>query len=62
MLFRLRTGSAGSLDDKKRCRTVSDERCGSRVGADVDHLLVGCGEFERDWKVLLEDVSGIVGK
>ena len=27
LLFRLRTGSAGLLGDKKRCRMVSDERC-----------------------------------
>ena len=26
-LFRLRTGSAGLLADKKRCRMISDERC-----------------------------------
>ena len=25
MLYRLRTGSAGLLEDKKRCRMVSDE-------------------------------------
>ena len=27
VLFRLRTGSAGLLEDKKKCRPVSDERC-----------------------------------
>ena len=26
LLFRLRTGSAGLLENKKRCRMVSDER------------------------------------
>ena len=26
LLFRQRTGSAGLLEDKKRCRKVSDER------------------------------------
>ena len=26
LLFRLRTGSAGLLEDKKRCRMVSEER------------------------------------
>ena len=26
LLFRLRTGSAGLLEDKKRCRMVSDGR------------------------------------
>ena len=37
--FRLRPGSAGLLEDKKRCRRVSDERyvmCASRGG---------CGSF-----------------
>ena len=41
LLFRLRTSSAGLLEDKKRCRIVSDERfviCDSRVGG-------GCGSF-----------------
>ena len=27
LLFRLRTVSVGLLEDKKRCRMVSDERC-----------------------------------
>ena len=27
LLFRPRTGSAGLLENKKRCRMVSDERC-----------------------------------
>ena len=27
LLFRLRTSSAGLLEDKKRCRIFSDERC-----------------------------------
>ena len=38
LLFRLRTGSAGLLKDKKRCRMVSVGRCvicESRVGKDV---------------------------
>ena len=26
-LFRLRTGSDALLEDKKRCRMISDERC-----------------------------------
>ena len=50
LLFRLRTGSAGLLEDKKRCRVVSDEKCvmcDGGVGEDVAHFLVGCGEFER---------------
>ena len=42
-MFRLRTGSAWLLEDKKRCRMVSDERCeicDSRVGEDVAHFLL----------------------
>ena len=27
LLFRLRTVSAGLLEDKKSCRLISDERC-----------------------------------
>ena len=35
--------------------------CDSGVGEDIAHFLVGCGEFERDGLVLLEDVCRIVG-
>ena len=52
LLFRVSTGSTGLLEDKKRCRIVSDKRyvlCDSGVGEDVAHFLVGCGEFETDW-------------
>ena len=35
--------------------------CASRVGEDVAHFLIGCGEFERDQLVLLDDVCRIVG-
>ena len=51
LLFRLRTGSAGLLDDKKRYRMFSDERCvmcDSRVVENMAHFHVGCGEFKRD--------------
>ena len=41
LLFRLRTGSAWLLEDKKRCRTVSDERC---VMCDTG-VGEGCGTF-----------------
>ena len=64
LLFGLRTSSAWFLEDKKRCRVVSDERCvmcDSGVGEDVAHFLVGCGEFERGGLVLLDDVCRIVG-
>ena len=64
LLFRLRTGSAGLLEDKKICRMVSGKRCvmcDSGVGEDVDHFLVGCGGFERDRLVLLDDVCRTMG-
>ena len=47
--------------DEKRCRMVSEEVhnecviCDSRVGEDVPHFLVGCGEFERDRQMPLEN-------
>ncbi len=46
-MFRLRTGSAWLLEDKKRCRMVSGESCVGE-GEDVAHFQVGCGEFEGD--------------
>ena len=56
LLFRLRIGSAGLFQDKKRCRMVSYERCvmcDSGVGEDVVNFLVRCGKIERDRLVLL---------
>ncbi len=47
LMFRLRTGSAGLLEDEKRCRMVSSEKYVG-VGEDVAHFLVGCMEFEGD--------------
>ncbi len=44
-LFRPRTGSAGLLEDKKRCKTIIDERyvmCVSGAGEGVEHLSVTC--------------------
>ena len=64
LLFRMSTGSAGLLEDKKRCRMVSDESCvmcDSGVGKDVDYFLVGYRKFERDRLELLDDVCRIVG-
>ena len=58
LLFRLRTGSAGLLEDKKRCKIII---CESGVGEDMEHLLVMFGEFERDRWVLADEVSKIVG-
>ena len=36
--------------------------CDSGEGEDVAHFLVGCGEFDQDWLVLLDDVCKIVGQ
>ena len=63
-MFRLRTSSAGLLEDKKRCKMIIDERCvmcESGAEEDVEHLLMTCGEFETDRWVLLDAVSRIVG-
>ena len=60
-MFRLRTGL---LEDTKRCKMIIDERCvmcEGGVGEDVEHLLVTCGEFERDCWVQVDEVSRIVG-
>ena len=49
-LFRLMISSAELLEDKKRCNMITDERCvmcESGAG-EVKHLLVMCGDFERD--------------
>ena len=38
LLFRLKTGSGGLLEDKKRCKMIIDERCvmcESGAGEDV---------------------------
>ena len=40
LLFRLRTGSAGLLEDKKICRMVSDKMC-DRGGCGLSWLVVG---------------------
>ena len=48
LLFTLRTGSAGLLEDNKRCKMIIDESCvmfDSGAGEDVEHLLVTCKEF-----------------
>ena len=45
LLFSQRTGSAGLLVDKKRCKMIIDERCvvcESGAGDNVEHLLVTC--------------------
>ena len=50
--FRLRLGSAGLLEVKKRCEMCIDE---SGAGEDVEHLLVTCWEYERDRWVLADE-------
>ena len=62
--FRLRTGSAGLFEDKKRCRMCDDERCvlcNSGEVEDVEHFLVRCEEFRWDRQVLLEKIRQIEG-
>ena len=64
LLFRLRTGSVGLLEDKKRCKMTTDERCvmgESGVGEDVEHLLVKCVEVKRNRWILMDEVSRIIG-
>ena len=62
--FRLRTGSAGLFEDKKRCRMCDDERCvlcNSGEVEDVEHFLVRCEEFRWERRVLLEKIRQIEG-
>ena len=49
LLFRLRTGSAGLLEDKKSCRMVSDER----------RVMCDSGVVEDSWWVMenLREIS-----
>ena len=54
--FQLRTGSAGLLEDKKRCGMCTDDRCVLRDSGeveDVKHFLVRCEEFSWErWRLL----------
>ena len=61
LLFRLRTGSAEFLEDKKRCKIILDEMCESGAGEDVEHLLVMCGELGKNQWVLADKLNRIVG-
>ena len=49
--FRLRSGSAGLFEDKKRCGMVEEDRCvlcnGGNV-EDVKHFVLECEEFDQD--------------
>ena len=62
--FRLRSGSAGLFEDKKRCGMVEEDRCvlcnGLKV-EDVKHFVLECEEFDQDRCRLLERIKGIVG-
>ena len=62
--FRLRSGSAGLFEDKKRCGMVEEDRCvlcnGGKV-EDVKHFVLECEEFDQDRCRLLERIKGIVG-
>ncbi|SMN01538.1 hypothetical protein SPONN_2617 [uncultured Candidatus Thioglobus sp.] len=62
--FRLRTGSAGLMEDKMRCKMRSDARCvlcDDGVVEDIQHFLIGCVEFEGGRRELVEKIGGIVG-
>ena len=53
LMFRLRTTSAGLLQDKRRCRLCSVDRCvmcDSGEVEDVDHFLIGCTKFGKGQK------------
>ena len=64
LLYRLRTGSAGLLEDRKKCKIIIEKRCvmcESGVGEDVEHVVVTCGEFGRDRCIVVDEVSRILG-
>ena len=62
--FRLRTGSAGLLVDKKRCGMCEDMRCvlcdGGQV-EDLGHFLVECEEFQMGRRAMISGVRDIRG-
>ena len=62
--FRLRTGSAGLFEDKKRCRMCTDDRCvlcDSGEVEDVKHFLVRCEEFSWERQRLVERIGRMEG-
>ena len=64
LLFKLKTDSAGLLEDKKICKMIIDERyvmCENGEGKDVEPLLVTLGEFVRDLWVMVDEMSRIIG-
>ena len=61
LLFRLRTGSAGLLEDNKRCETMRGVQRVLVVQGKMWSILVTCGELERDRWELANEVSRTVG-
>ena len=62
--FRLKTGSAGLFEDKKRCRMCEDERCvlcNSSEVEDVEHFLARCEEFRWKKQDMLEKIRQMEG-
>ena len=62
--FRLRTGSAGLFEDKKRCRMCTEDRCvlcDSGEVEDVKHFLVRCEEFRWERQRLVERIGRMEG-
>ena len=62
--FKLKTDSAGLLEDKKICKMIIDERCvmcENGEGEDVEQLLVTLGEFVRDSWIIVDEMSRIIG-
>jgi len=62
--FRLRTGSAGLLEDNKWCRMCTEDGCvlcDSGEVEDVKHFLVRCEEFNWGRQRLLERIGWMEG-
>ena len=62
--FRLKTGSVGLFEDKKRCRMCDDERCvlcNSCEVEDVEHFLVRFEEFWWERQDLLQTIRQMEG-
>ena len=62
--FRLRTGSAGLFEDKKRCRMCTEDRCvlcDSGEVEEVKHFLVRCEEFRWERQRLVERIGRMEG-
>ena len=59
--FRLRTGSAGFLEDKRRCGICVDESvlCNSGEVEDVGHFVLGCEEFIQERRELVRKIENL---